>query len=63
MNKESKPTPEITVVNSADKDAFEKNVNGLLKRGWKMSSSGCGFVNSAEYNFCDCFHAIMIKGE
>lgn len=59
--KVNKNKPEIEVINSGDKDAFKKNVNGLLERGWKLLSVSGGFVNSEKYDFCDSFYAILIK--
>lgn len=51
----------IQIVEKQDKDDFEKACNELLKRGYKLSSSSCGFVNSSEYNFCNVYQAIFIS--
>ena len=53
----------IKVINRADEDEFEKEVNKYLLQGYKMSSTACGFINSELYDFCTSFQAILIKGE
>jgi hypothetical protein len=54
---------ELFVVNETDPKVFEKKCNELLDEGFKLSSSACGFVDSAEYNFCGVYDAIFIKEE
>ena len=58
-----KKTSKIKVVASSDAIDFENKVNKIIEAGFKLSSSSCGFVNSERYDFCDAYHAILIKTE
>lgn len=49
------------VIETGDRDEFTKQINELLKDGWKVSSTSCGFVNSEAYDFCNYYHAILLK--
>mgnify|MGYP000947344460 FL=1 len=51
----------IKVVDESKPDVFEEKVNELLKMGYKISSTSCGFVNSEAYDFCSVYQAILIK--
>lgn len=51
----------IKVIDSSDIDEFEKDINELLVKGFKISSTSCGFVNSEIYDFCHCYQAILLK--
>jgi hypothetical protein len=51
----------IQIVEKQDKDEFKKACDELLKRGYQLSSSSCGFVNSGEYNFCNVYQAVFIS--
>ena len=50
----------IKVVESSDMNKFENEVNELLKDGYSISSTSCGFVNSENYDFCSSYQAILI---
>lgn len=52
---------QIKVIESSDAISFEDQVNEELKRGYKVLSGSCGFVNSEEYDFCSSFQAILIN--
>ncbi len=52
---------EITVIDSSDGDSFSKEVNEHLAKGWDVSSTSCGFVDSEEYSFCMSLQAILIR--
>lgn len=51
----------IKVVDETEINVFETKVNELLKMGYKISSTSCGFVNSEAYDFCSVYQAILIK--
>lgn len=51
----------IKVVEESKPNVFEEKVNELLKMGYKISSTSCGFVNSEAYDFCSVYQAILIK--
>lgn len=51
---------QIITINSSNEDDFTKTVNNALKKGYTISSTSCGFVNSEKYGFCGCFMAILI---
>ena len=53
--------PDVFVVDESRPDVFEEKVNELLKMGYKISSTSCGFVNSEAYDFCSVYQAILIK--
>lgn len=53
----------IKVVHSSDEVKFTEQVNNLLNEGWTINSTSCGFVNSAQYDFCSVYQAILIKME
>jgi hypothetical protein len=48
----------IDVPNSIE---FEQRVNDLLKEGYEILSTNCGFANSEKYDFCGCWQAILVK--
>lgn len=50
---------EIITIHRADEDDFTKQTNELLKEGWKILSTSCGFVNSESYDFCGVYQAIL----
>jgi hypothetical protein len=52
---------QIKVIESADCDEFERDVNDLLSNGYRVLSSNCGFVNSEKYDFCSSYQAILIN--
>ena len=53
----------IKVIENNDAYDFETGVNNHLKKGYKILSTNCGFINSEQYNFCSCFQAILVKEE
>lgn len=55
------PQQEIKVVGSNDGDDFQKKVNKLLDEDYVVSSTYCGFVQSAEYDFCGSYDAILVR--
>ena len=52
---------EIKVYESSNESEFEAYVNAMLKDGWQISSTSCGFVNSENYDFCSSYHAVLVK--
>jgi len=52
---------EIKVISYPNESYFESLVNNLLKEGWKISSTNCGFLNSENYGFKDVYQAILIR--
>ena len=52
---------QIKTVNITDENAFEKEVNNLLHKGWRVSSTACGFCNSESYDFCTSFQAVLVR--
>ncbi len=52
---------DIKVVDETKINVFEVKVNELLKMGYKISSTSCGFVNSEAYDFCSVYQAILVK--
>ena len=53
----------VVVLDSSDVKAFEDDCNRLIRNGYKMASSSCGHVDSAEYEFCAILQAIFVKRE
>lgn len=53
----------IKVISQNDQDDFENKVNKLIKDGYKIIASSCGFVNSENYDFADWYQAILEKNE
>lgn len=45
-------TQKIEVVHCTDGSDFVVGVQKLLDEGWRISSTSCGFVDSAEYDYC-----------
>lgn len=54
-------TEEITVIETNSTTEFVERVNFNLKRGYKISSTSCGFVDSSEYDYCSVYQAILVK--
>jgi hypothetical protein len=52
----------IKVVHESDEAKFEKEVHSLIAQGYRIDSTSCGFVQSERYDFCNAFHAVLIKG-
>lgn len=52
---------EIIVIEANSKPEFVGKVNFNLERGYKISSTSCGFVDSAEYDYCSVYQAILVK--
>lgn len=53
----------VVVIHETDAKDFEKECNYYLNKGYKLSSSYCGFVQSESYDFCGSYHAIFVKEE
>jgi DNA-binding Xre family transcriptional regulator len=51
----------IKVIEDSNIHNFSKKCNGLIKQGYNLHSSSCGFVNSEKYDFCSCYQAIFVK--
>ncbi|HHX61782.1 MAG TPA: hypothetical protein GX707_13925 [Epulopiscium sp.] len=51
----------IKVINECNEHVFESTVNEYLSKGYKISSTSCGFLNSEEYEFVTNFQAILFK--
>lgn len=51
--------PPIIVVDEVTPNAFEKRCKELYESDYKMDSSGCGFINSADYDFCSSYQAVF----
>lgn len=54
-------TEEIIVIEANSKTEFVGKVNFNLERGYKISSTSCGFVDSSEYDYCSVYQAILVK--
>lgn len=52
---------EIKVISSSSKIEFTEKVNQLLKQGWEISSTNCGFLNSESYGFQDVYQAVILS--
>ena len=52
--------PTIVTVKDQSEGDFLSMCNALVKDGYTMQSSFCGFVNSPDYNFCDVWMAIFV---
>lgn len=52
---------EMVVVELTDSQKFEDVCNGYLSDGYIVSSTSCGFANSEKYDFCSCYHAVLIR--
>ena len=52
---------QIEVVNESNETNFQNNVNAFLSEGYKISSTSCGFIDSADYDYSPCFMAILVK--
>jgi hypothetical protein len=51
----------VKTVDVSDNGEYEDKVNELLKDGFVLSSSSCGFVDSAEYEWCGVYKAVLVK--
>jgi len=51
------------VVEWSSASDFEDEVNALLKDGYTVLSSNCGFIDSENYNFASSFMAILLDKE
>lgn len=51
---------QIKVIENGDMNKFEAEVNELLRNGYSISSTSCGFINSEQYDFCSSYQAILI---
>lgn len=53
----------VIVVDESDANKFESQCAILINAGYTLNSSSCGFVNSAEYDFCSSYHAVFVKND
>lgn len=56
-------TQKIEVVHCTDASDFVVGVQKLLDESWRISSTNCGFVDSAEYDYCCSYQAILVREE
>ena len=54
--------PVISVIDN-DGDIFEETCKTLVGSGYVVSSTGCGFLDSAEYDYPECLQAVFILKE
>lgn len=52
---------DIAAVHESDPDLFANKCQEYIDEGYIISSTGCGFVDSAEYDFCGSYHAVLVK--
>lgn len=52
---------QLQVINSSDEDDFTRRVTKELQEGWRVSSTHCGFVDSAAYDYCNSYQAILTR--
>jgi hypothetical protein len=50
----------IKVIDLSDSAKFEKEVNDWLAKGYIISSTSCGFVQSEKYEFCTSYQAVLV---
>lgn len=53
----------VMIVEHADEEVFKQSCKEWVEKGYKVSSTSCGFINSEEYDYCDWYQAILIKEE
>ena len=53
----------LILVNETDHIKFSEKCNELISQGYIVSSTSCGFIDSAEYDYCLVLNAILIKKE
>jgi len=50
----------IKVIDLCDSAKFEAEVNSWLSKGYVISSTSCGFVQSEKYEFCTSYQAVLV---
>lgn len=55
--------PYTLIIDERDYNVFQRKCQEARNQGYKLSSSSCGFVNSADYDFCSCYQAIFVLDE
>ena len=50
----------IVAVSETDPRIFEQKSERIVNDGYKVLSTSCGFVNSADYDYCEVYQAIFI---
>ena len=60
MKTDNKP---IIVIEESCPTGFENKCRELIEKGYDLSSSNCGFVQSEAYDFCSVYQAIFIDNE
>lgn len=51
----------IKVIETSNAKEFESNVNDYINSGYKIVSCNCGFINSEQYDYANCYQAILEK--
>lgn len=51
----------IKVIETSNAKEFEAELNDYINFGYKILSCNCGFVNSEQYDFANCYQAILEK--
>lgn len=51
---------EIRVVEESNREYFAQCCNDLLKKGYRLHSSSCGFIQAVEYDFASLYQAVFI---
>jgi|GEM_PF-5074274 len=57
MSDNKKP---VVTVSQCDSNVFQDDCLKLINEGYVMSSSSCGTIDSAEYDYCETYQAIFI---
>ena len=50
----------IVVLEESDGTTFQDKCRMLVKDGYRLNSSSCGFVQSEAYDFCSSWHAVFV---
>lgn len=53
----------VVILDESDAIKFENKCEILIKSGYTIHASSCGFVNSAEYDFCPSYQAVFVKND
>lgn len=55
--------PKVETIDESSELDFRRKINVLLNQGYLLSSSSCGFVNDAKYDFCGSWQAVLVLPE
>lgn len=50
----------VIIVCHYHEDDFEASCKKLFESGYRVSSTSCGFINDAEYDYCISLQAIFV---